>query len=546
MKYIVLDTNVILNNAHNIFTFPANTTIVIPETVVDELDSKKSVIGEIGFQAREFGRLLAGATKLPLERLSALTIAKFKLENINIHLTSTSNYPDFSDTSPSVINDRKIIEIAKQYQSIYENVTFYSIDVMCRTRAESEGLTTSDFKEVERTDYEYVKTISLDFDTFSNVHNKPILTVDPEYKPENYSYIFTCPDTAQHKLANIYNGNVDVLGKVTETELRAQAVTPANNEQLFLSRAIQDTSIDVIILEALSGSGKAQPLSEPILTPNGWSTMGQIKTNSEVIGSDGLPKRVLGIFPQGIRDVYEVTFIDGTKVRCDKDHMWSVRSRSKGSLSKFEPTTVETMLNTWISKERYDKRYDTFQNVYNYSVEPASPCYYGKDTEDQLIHPYALGLLLGDGSFRGDIVSFTNSSINVLNTLREHIEPAYTLSEPIFRKGAYKVNIIMGTAKESFSKIIEKFGLNHHKSESKFVPKCYLNGTLETRQAVFQGLTDTDGHVKNGKVLEYSTSSEQLALDYLELGRSLGKVFTINSRVPKYTYQGEVLERSRS
>ena len=256
MQYIVLDTNVILNNAHNIFTFPTNTTIVIPETVVDELDSKKSVIGEIGFQAREFGRLLARASKLPLERSASLTIAKFELDDINIHLTSTSNYPDYTDTSPSVINDRKIIEIAKQYQALYENVIFYSIDVMCRTRAESEGLATSDFKEVERTDYEYVKTISLDFDTFSNVHNKPILTVDPEYKPENYSYIFTCSDTTQHKLANIYNGNVDVLGKVTETELRTQAITPANNEQLFLSRAIQDTTIDVIILEALSGSGK--------------------------------------------------------------------------------------------------------------------------------------------------------------------------------------------------------------------------------------------------------------------------------------------------
>ena len=256
MQYIVLDTNIILNNAHNIFTFPDNTTIVIPETVVDELDSKKSVIGEIGFQAREFGRLLARATKLPLERTSALTIAKFELDGVQIHLTSTSNYPNYSDTSPSVINDRKIIEIAKQYQAIYSTVVFYSIDVMCRTRAESEGLSTSDFKEVERTEYEFVKTISLDFDTFSNVHNKPILTIDPDYKPENYSYVFISPDTNQHKLANIYNGNIDVLGKVTETELRSQAITPANNEQLFLSRAIQDTTIDVIVLEALAGSGK--------------------------------------------------------------------------------------------------------------------------------------------------------------------------------------------------------------------------------------------------------------------------------------------------
>lgn len=256
MQYIVLDTNIILNNAHNIFTFPDNTTIVIPETVVDELDSKKSVIGEIGFQAREFGRLLARATKLPLERTSALTIAKFELDGVQIHLTSTSNYPNYSDTSPSVINDRKIIEIAKQYQAIYSDVVFYSIDVMCRTRAESEGLSTSDFKEVERTEYEFVKTISLDFDTFSNIHNKPILTIDPDYKPENYSYVFISPDTNQHKLANIYNGNIDVLGKVTETELRSQAITPANNEQLFLSRAIQDTTIDVIVLEALAGSGK--------------------------------------------------------------------------------------------------------------------------------------------------------------------------------------------------------------------------------------------------------------------------------------------------
>lgn len=256
MQYIVLDTNIILNNAHNIFTFPDNTTIVIPETVVDELDSKKSVIGEIGFQAREFGRLLARATKLPLERTSALTIAKFELDGVQIHLTSTSNYPNYSDTSPSVINDRKIIEIAKQYQAIYNTAVFYSIDVMCRTRAESEGLSTSDFKEVERTEYEFVKTISLDFDTFSNVHNKPILIIDPDYKPENYSYVFTSPDTNQHKLANIYNGNIDVLGKVTETELRTQAIAPANNEQLFLSRAIQDTTIDVIVLEALAGSGK--------------------------------------------------------------------------------------------------------------------------------------------------------------------------------------------------------------------------------------------------------------------------------------------------
>ena len=254
--YKVLDTNVILNNAHNIFTLGSNATIVIPETVIDELDSKKSVIGEIGFQAREFGRILAQANKLPILMDEDLIISSFYINGTTIQVVSSSTYPSYSDTSPSIINDRKIIEIAKQYHNIYGDTIFVSIDVMCRIRAESEGLTCEDFKEVERTEYVFTKQLELDFETFSNVHNKPILSIDPAYVHENYSYIFTCPDSTQYKLANIYNGTIDVLGKATETELRKQAVTPSNNEQLFLSRAIQDTTVDVVICEAKSGSGK--------------------------------------------------------------------------------------------------------------------------------------------------------------------------------------------------------------------------------------------------------------------------------------------------
>ena len=256
MKYAILDTNVILNNAQNIFTFGEGVTVVIPETVVDELDNKKSTIGELGYHAREFGRILTRATRSPIEKHNDLVISSFNVEGTQIYLVSCTNYTNYSDTEPSIINDRKIIEVAQKFSAIYEGSVFYSIDTMCRTRAEVLGLSTSDFKEVERTDYEFVKTISLDFVTFSNVHNKPILSIDPTHKPENYSYIFTCPDSSQHKLASIYNGTIDVLGKVTETDLHKQDVTPSNAEQLFLSRAIQDTSIDVVICEALSGSGK--------------------------------------------------------------------------------------------------------------------------------------------------------------------------------------------------------------------------------------------------------------------------------------------------
>jgi hypothetical protein len=49
-----------------------------------------------------------------------------------------------------------------------------------------------------------------------------------------------------------------------------------------------------------------------ILTPNGWVRMGDIKVGDVITGSDGKEQTVLGVYPQGERDVYKVTFYDGT------------------------------------------------------------------------------------------------------------------------------------------------------------------------------------------------------------------------------------------
>ena len=339
MKYKVLDTNVILTNANNVLTLGADgSTIVIPETVVDELDSKKSVIGEIGFQAREFGRILACATELPLEQVEDLTISSFKCEDSIIQLVSTSTYPAFDDVSPSIINDRKIIEIAQQYQNIFGSTTFISIDVMCRTRAKSLGLVAEDFKEVERAEYDFVKIIDTDFETFSNLHNKPITEVNPDHNPENFNYIFTCADTAQVKLANIDNNlKIDVLGKVTETELGKQSVTPANVEQLFLSRAIQDTTIDLILCEAKAGSGK---------------TLVSLSNAIKLIGQNNPYESIIYIRASinDVEDVEEVGFLPGLEEKFAvyyhpiKDAIEYI-ARKKHSNSKLKCQELEEVVN---------------------------------------------------------------------------------------------------------------------------------------------------------------------------------------------------------
>lgn len=265
MTYKVLDTNLILLDAHNIVNLGKDgSIIVLPETVLDEIDSKKSGHTELAFQAREFGRLLSKATKISSNKIEDLNITILQYEDITLHVVSISTYPDFKDSSPNIINDRKIIEVATQYHNIFTSATvsviFISNDVMCRLRADSLGLQTADLKEVEHTNFEFTKTLDLPMSLFVEVHDKPIDLIDPDYKTEYYNYVFTSPDTSQVKLAYINpNGLIKVIGKETEKEIRdtsRQLAPPINSEQLMLSRAILDQSIDIIVCESLAGSGK--------------------------------------------------------------------------------------------------------------------------------------------------------------------------------------------------------------------------------------------------------------------------------------------------
>ena len=71
------------------------------------------------------------------------------------------------------------------------------------------------------------------------------------------------------------------------------------------------------------GLGKAQPLDARVLTPDGWRKMGEIRVGDLVIGSDGRSTRVTGVYPQGEREVFRVTFSDGATTECCDEHLWT-------------------------------------------------------------------------------------------------------------------------------------------------------------------------------------------------------------------------------
>ncbi|MGH2804005.1 MAG: PhoH family protein, partial [Thermoleophilaceae bacterium] len=70
--------------------------------------------------------------------------------------------------------------------------------------------------------------------------------------------------------------------------------------------------------------GRAQPLDRQVLTPSGFQAIGSLRVGDLVIGSDGRPTPVLGVYPQGRREVFRVRAQDGAATLCCGEHLWFV------------------------------------------------------------------------------------------------------------------------------------------------------------------------------------------------------------------------------
>jgi preprotein translocase subunit YajC len=88
------------------------------------------------------------------------------------------------------------------------------------------------------------------------------------------------------------------------------------------------------------GLGKQHNIRCRILTPSGWRRIGDLAVGDLVIGSDGKPTRVKGVYPQGIKASYRVRFSDGSSVEAGDEHLWTVAHRKGGKV--WEELTLTT------------------------------------------------------------------------------------------------------------------------------------------------------------------------------------------------------------
>ena len=81
------------------------------------------------------------------------------------------------------------------------------------------------------------------------------------------------------------------------------------------------------LIVAPTWAWKAQPLDEPILTPQWWKQMWDLSVGDFVIWSDWWSKQITHIHPQWIKKVYKVETSDWWYTRCCEDHLRSVRTK---------------------------------------------------------------------------------------------------------------------------------------------------------------------------------------------------------------------------
>lgn len=260
-KIYVLDTNIILHNFHMLKELCDNgkNILVIPETVLIELENFKKNFSELGYQARMFARMLATCKVSEVDFKNDCRIVKMKHETMILHLFAKTTYESDLDANYlTESNDKRIVEVASAAQEYYKGnkVIFLSLDIYARMFGLLANVKVESLREDknEVPDFEFIKKIKLDSDKSQAMDNKHISEFDNEYRYGNFSYEFLLADGNCIYAVISPNGNIFVINE--EEDFKGLEAKPINLRQKFFIKAVLSDIYDIHLIDAKAGSGK--------------------------------------------------------------------------------------------------------------------------------------------------------------------------------------------------------------------------------------------------------------------------------------------------
>jgi hypothetical protein len=132
--------------------------------------------------------------------------------------------------------------------------------------------------------------------------------------------------------------------------------------------------------------------------------MGDLRVGDAIINSQGRTSNVTGMFPQGEKEVFRVTFTDNSTAECCADHLWAVQS----PVQKYRGEAYRVKALHELRFDLHDKHGNT--KWFIPMVEPVELA-----EQPVPVDPYFMGLLLGDGCFRQNSIRLSTGDAEIVN-----------------------------------------------------------------------------------------------------------------------------------
>lgn len=249
-KTFVIDTNVLLYDPESIFQFGEN-NVVIPVTVLEELDKLKRVPGDLGKNSRSIVRIL-DSLKGRGEGTLHTGVNIIGGSTIRI-VTEYKNGKQFS-LSPEV-QDNKIIMAAYILKERGDKVVFVSKDLAARVKAESLGLEAEDYENL-KVSYESlsrgIQRIETSKQSVDLFYKDGAVALNENFHQNEYC-VLTSPENSS--AVGIYNakmGQVEPLLKMNHI----WGIKPKNVEQRCALDLLMRDDIKLVCLTGQAGTGK--------------------------------------------------------------------------------------------------------------------------------------------------------------------------------------------------------------------------------------------------------------------------------------------------
>ncbi|MRR06298.1 MAG: PhoH family protein [Deltaproteobacteria bacterium] len=257
MKTFVLDTNVLLHDPYALFQFQEN-NILVPITVIEEIDRFKKDMNETGRNARQVSRFLDELRQkgslsegITLESGGKLRVALLNNEMLR-HIPS-----ELSDQK----SDNRILAVAVEAKRAVDQmpVILVTKDTNLRIKADAIGLDAEDY-ESDKVDiselYSGFSEIDVSSDTVDRFYGQGWIDSPVSLLPNQYVVLRDEGNPAHSALAKYISGQNKLFPVIKIGKEGVWSISPRNREQTFALDALLDDSIKIVTLVGKAGTGK--------------------------------------------------------------------------------------------------------------------------------------------------------------------------------------------------------------------------------------------------------------------------------------------------